>query len=70
MGPAFISCCCLKYNSNQMTSQECPSMFLYMNGNSCLCNPNTEQIISMSTHLEIFLLEDADTPTPGETWHL
>ena len=45
-------------------------MFLYMNGNSCLCNPNTEQIISMSTHMEIFLLEDVDTPTPGETWHL
>ena len=47
MGPAFISRCCLKYSSNQMTSQECPSLSPYMNGNSCLCSPNTEQIVSI-----------------------
>ena len=70
MNGSSISGSCLKDNSNQMTSQECLSLSPYVNGNSCLCNPNTEQIISMSTHMEIFLLEDAGTPTPGEMWHL
>ena len=52
MNGSSISRCCLKDNSNQMISQECPSLSEYMNGNSCLCNPNREQIISMSTHMD------------------
>ena len=41
-------CCCLKHDSNQMTSWE-HIHCLYVDGKPCLCNSRAEQITSMPT---------------------